>query len=62
MHERKRRWCRQGECERAELVDALKAVAKRLGIRRDFCPLGIALELEPIIRSALKSADEDIYA
>lgn len=52
------KYCDKGECCRTELINALKTVRDRLGIRQDFCPLGIALELEPVIRNALKVAGE----
>lgn len=45
----------------AALVAALRTISVALGIRRDFCPLGVALELEPIIKGALKAADTDLY-
>lgn len=41
---------------RAPKMDsALRVIRERLGIRNDFCPIGIALELEPIIRAALRT-------
>ena len=45
-----------------ELVRALVTVRDHLGIRKDFCPLGVALELEPTINAALKLAKAQNYA
>lgn len=57
------RWKAERETERlqdinADLLAALEACKKELGIRDDFCPLGPALVLAPIIRAAIKRARE----
>lgn len=40
----------------AVLVSALETVRTRLGITRDFVPLGVALDLAQVIENALKVA------